>query len=76
MQEFLERVTDILECDEVTPQTRFRTLPDWDSLKGFGLMVLLENTYAHPVTVETFLTLETVADLARAAGVVTDADAE
>lgn len=69
MQEFIERLTDILECDGLTPETRFRDVADWDSLKGFGILVLLENTYGRPVTAETFLTFETVHDLARAAGV-------
>ena len=36
---------------------------------GFALIVLLDQAYHVTLTVEDFLKLETVADLARAAGV-------
>lgn len=68
MQVFMDRLADILECDALAPETRFRDTGDWDSLKGFGILVLLENTYGRPMTVDAFLACETVADLARAAG--------
>lgn len=68
MDEFLAKVAEILEIPSANPELDFRTVADWDSMKGFMLLVLLENDYGRPMTVETFLKTKTVGDLARAAG--------
>ena len=68
MEEFLAKVAEILEISSATPELDFRTVEDWDSMKGFMLLVMLENDYGRPMTVETFLATKTVGDLARAAG--------
>ncbi len=68
MDEFLSKVAEILEIPSATPDLDFRTVEDWDSMKGFMLLVLLENDYGRPMTVERFLETKTVGDLARAAG--------
>ena len=70
MEEFTAKVADILEVDSVTPEFRFRTLDDWNSLKGFSLMVLMEQDYGKEMSVDDFLGCETVNDLAKFAGVV------
>ena len=68
MEEFLAKVAEILEIPSVTLDLDFRTVEDWDSMKGFMLLVMLENDYGRPMTVETFLQTNTVGELARAAG--------
>ena len=68
MNEFLDRVSEVLE-EPVTAETRFRELAGYSSLKGFGLMVVLENDYHRPVTLEEFAAFATIRDLASAAGV-------
>lgn len=68
MDEFLSKVAEILEIPSATPDLDFRTVEDWDSMKGFMLLVLLENDYGRPMTVDAFLETKTVGDLARAAG--------
>ena len=70
MEEFTAKIADILEVDSVTPEFRFRTLDDWNSLKGFSLMVLMEQDYGKEMSVDDFLGCETVNDLAKFAGVV------
>ena len=70
MEEFTAKVADILEVDSVTPDFRFRTVDDWNSLKGFSLMVLMEQDYGKEMSVDDFLGCETVNDLAKFAGVV------
>ena len=57
------------EVPSVSPDYAFRSAPGWSSLMGFALIVLLDQAYHVTLTVEDFLKLETVADLARAAGV-------
>ena len=66
---FLEKIAEVLEVPSVTPDFAFRSAPGWSSLMGFALIVLLEQQYRTTLTVEDFVKLETVADLARAAGV-------
>ena len=53
----------------VTPDFVLRSTPGWGSLMGFALIIMLEQEYHVKLTVEEFLRLETVADLANAAGV-------
>ena len=69
MEEFAVKIADILEVDSVTPDFRFRTVDEWNSLKGFSLMVLMEQDYGKEMSVEEFLGCETVNDLAKFAGV-------
>ena len=69
MPQFLERIAEVLEVPSVSPDYAFRSAPGWSSLMGFALIVLLDQAYHVTLTEEDFLKLETVADLARAAGV-------
>lgn len=71
MNRFITRLADILDIapNVLSPDTPFRTVCDWDSLKGFGILVMLENDYAHAVNADDFCKLNTVRDLASAAGI-------
>ena len=69
MPQFLEKIAEVLEVPSVTPDFVFRSAPGWSSLMGFALIILLEQQYHVTLTVEDFMKIETVADLARAAGV-------
>ena len=71
MQQFLERVAEVLEVPSIAPDFEFRDAPGWSSLMGFALLVMLDQTYHVRVGVEDFARLRTVADLANAAGVRT-----
>ena len=53
----------------MTPEFKFREIEEWDSLKGFSIIVLMEQDYGKEMSVETFLACETVEDLAKFAGV-------
>ena len=67
MNEFLDRMAEVLEVP-VTPETRFRELAGYSSLKGFGIMVVLENEYHRQVSISEFAAMSTIRDLAAAAG--------
>lgn len=69
MNEFLDRMSAILETP-VTAETRFREVEGWSSLMGFGILVTLENDYGRRMMIDEFLTMNTVSDLAQAAGVL------
>ena len=60
--EFLERLSDVLETP-VSLETRFRDVDNWSSLMGFGILVTLENDFGRRMTVDEFLTCQTVGDL-------------
>ena len=60
--EFLERLSDVLETS-VTLETRFRDVDNWSSLMGFGILVTLENDFGRRMSIEKFLTCETIGDL-------------
>lgn len=60
--EFLERLSDVLETS-VTFETRFREVANWSSLMGFGVLVTLENDFGRRMSVDEFLTCQTVGDL-------------
>lgn len=69
MGEFLQKIAEILELESVTPDCKFRSIDEWDSLKGFSIIVLMESDYGKEMPVETFLACETIEDLAKFAGV-------
>ena len=53
----------------MTPNSRFRDDDGWNSLKGFSIMVLMEQEYGRDMTADEFQKCETVGDLAAFAGV-------
>ena len=73
MNEFLDRMSEVLE-EPVTPETRFRELAGYSSLKGFGLLVALENDFGRVMDIAEFMSMETIGELAAAAGVAAQPD--
>lgn len=69
MNDFLDKMSQILE-KPVTKDTLFREIEDYSSLKGFGILVTLENDYNREMNIDEFLTMSTIGELAAAAGVV------
>ena len=67
MNGFLDKMSAILETP-VTAETRFREVPGYSSLMGFGILVTLENDYGRPMMIDEFQKLATIADLAAACG--------
>ena len=67
MNKFCKSVADVLEVEEVTLDTKFRETDGWCSLMAFGLLVMMENDFHAPVTIDEFLTMSTVRDLYREA---------
>ena len=69
MNEFLDRVSNILETPGVTPELEFRSVKGWGSMMGFALFIMIEDEYGAKLTPESFRSLTTVADLMKAAGI-------
>ena len=67
VNKFVSSVASVLEMGDVDLDFEFRTAPGWCSLQAFGLLVLLENDWGAPVSVEQLQRLNTVRDLYREA---------
>ena len=65
MNEFLDRVANILEVPVVTPELEFRSVRGWGSMMGFALFIMLEDEYGVKLSPEQFRELKTVSDLLR-----------
>jgi len=66
MEKFLELVAEVFEVEpeEVKMESDFREdLPDFSSMVGFSLLVMMEDEYGIRVPVEEFLECKTVEDL-------------
>lgn len=66
MENFIELVAEVFEVepDQITMDTVFRDeLPDFSSMIGFSLIVMMEDEYGVTVPVEEFLECKTVGDL-------------
>lgn len=66
MEDFIELVAEVFEVEpeEVTMDTVFREeLPNFSSMVGFSLLVMMEDEYGVKVPVEQFLECKTVGDL-------------
>ena len=67
MNKFVTSVASVLEVGDVGLDFEFRDAPGWCSLQAFGLLVLLENDWGAPVSMDRFQGLKTVRDLYREA---------
>jgi len=66
MDKLLIKVSEILEVskDNVKLLSRFRIdFPDWDSLKGFAMIVMLEEEFNLKISFNDFLKLNTIQDI-------------
>ncbi len=66
MEQFLEFMAEILEVEnnEITLRTDFRNdIEDWDSMKGFAIICMLEDEYNLQIDVPDFLECVTIDDL-------------
>ena len=68
VDEFLDRVANILETPAVTPELEFRSVSGWGSMMGFALFIMLEDEYGAEITPERFRGLNTVDELMAIAG--------
>ena len=68
MNDFLDRIANILETPVVTPELEFRSVPGWGSMMGFALFIMLEDEYGAKISPEQFRELKTVEELMSIAG--------
>ncbi|MCH8475669.1 MAG: phosphopantetheine-binding protein [Opitutales bacterium] len=59
----LEETLDILQEDTLTPETRFRELPGWDSLASLTTLSVFDEIFSHQVSGEELKNCETLGEL-------------
>jgi|GEM_PF-285743 len=65
-RKFLEAIAEILEMEveEISLGTDFRSeVPNWDSLKGFSILVMVEEEYGKKISVDEFLKMDTLGEI-------------
>ena len=65
-KEFLGKMAEILETesDSISLDTNFRNdIEDWDSMKGFSIILMLEDDYGVFFEVHDFMKCKTIGEL-------------
>lgn len=70
VQEFLDRLAEVLEVPSIGIDDDFRSVPMWSSLVGFSVMVMFDLEYGRGLAADELKGARTVRDLARYAGVL------
>ena len=65
MEEFIEKMADILDVDkkEIDMNTRFRDTENWGSMAGYSILIVIEEDYNVKISVDDFMKLNTIGDL-------------
>ena len=65
---FYERAASVLEIPAAGPDTRFRELDGWCSLKAFGLLAMMENDFGASLSIAELSGCSTLGELEALAG--------
>lgn len=66
MDKFIDLIAEILEVESstISLNTDFRNdIEDWDSMKGFSIICMIEDEYGVQISVPDFLNCITIGDL-------------
>lgn len=64
--EFIEKFADAIELDEfdtINGETKFRELPEWDSLSYLSVIAMMDEEYETQIESADFKKLETIDDI-------------
>lgn len=66
VQEFIEKFAEAIdiEATELTADTEFRTLDEWDSIAYISVIAMMDEEYDIQIEMSTFKTLKTLKDIA------------
>lgn len=64
MEEFISKFNEqLIEPQELNPETSFRDLDDWDSLTAMAVRTMVEDDYNIKISDKEFQSLITIRDL-------------
>lgn len=66
VQEFIEKFAEAIdiEATELTADTEFRTLEEWDSVAYISVIAMMDEEYDIQIEMSTFKTLKTLGAIA------------
>lgn len=66
VQEFIDKFAEAIdiEATELTAETEFRTLDEWDSLAYISVIAMMDEEYDIQIEMPTFKTLKTLGAIA------------
>lgn len=66
IQEFIEKFAEAIEVEttELTVDTEFRNLDEWDSVAYISVIAMMDEEYDIQIEMSTFKTLKTLGDVA------------
>ena len=66
IQEFIEKFAEAIgiEATELTAETEFRTLDEWDSVAYISVIAMMDEEYDIQIEMPTFKTLKTLGAIA------------
>ena len=65
-KDFIEKFAEAIELDEfdtLTGETKFRKLPEWDSLSYLSVIAMMDEEYDTQIESSDFKKLETINDI-------------
>jgi len=63
MELFYQNLREILESDEVSPESDITDFENWDSLGALSILSMIDSVYKVSLTSEEFLKVRKVGDL-------------
>lgn len=65
MDEFINKIAEILDVSkfEINLNTEFRKIKGWSSMKGFLILIIMEDDYQIKIDIEEFLNIKTINEL-------------
>lgn len=66
MENFINNFNTIFDekpLEEITKDTRFKELPEWDSMAALSLVIMASDLYAKEISGDDISKLETIDDL-------------
>lgn len=62
MEELINKITDILEVDELDVNKKFIDYEEWDSLAGLSLISMLDSDYNMTMSTKEILSFNSIKD--------------
>jgi acyl carrier protein len=66
MENFINNFYSIFDerpLENITPDTKFKEMPEWDSMAALSLVIMASDQYSKEITGDDILNIETIADL-------------
>jgi acyl carrier protein len=63
MEQFIEKMAEVLERDSVNPDDNFRDYEEWDSLAYMAVVAMVDDEYDMVISGDDFANLNKIVDI-------------